>query len=427
MNATNWQNRIVGHGTESPEQLLANEANWRVHPRAQQQALEGVLDEVGYVQAVIVNNRTSEAWELGKRNVPTMVDGHMRVETALSKGQTEIPVVYVDLEPSEEAKILATFDPISALATTDKEKLDELLREVETGSAGVAEMLSNLAEDVGLYFGEEPQVAEDPGAQVDKAAELLAKWKVERGQIWEIGNHRLMCGDSTDAGDVAALMDGGEPFIMVTDPPYGVEYDPEWRDIAGSSGKMDRRTHDRTSLGKVTKDDRADWEEVYSLFDGDVAYVWHGGKFAGLVASNLLSAGMDVRCQIVWRKQHFVVSRGHYHGQHEPCWYSVRKGHTAKWNGDRKQSTIWDISNVIENHTVHGTQKPVECMERPIRNHGDKDDDVYDPFTGSGTTLVAAERQGRRCYGMEIEPKYVAVTLQRLADMGLEPKLTESA
>lgn len=154
MNATNWQNRIVGHGTESPEQLLANEANWRVHPRAQQQALEGVLDEVGYVQAVIVNNRTSEAWELGKRNVPTMVDGHMRVETALSKGQTEIPVVYVDLEPSEEAKILATFDPISALATTDKEKLDELLREVETGSAGVAEMLSNLAEDVGLYLDE---------------------------------------------------------------------------------------------------------------------------------------------------------------------------------------------------------------------------------------------------------------------------------
>jgi DNA modification methylase len=117
---------------------------------------------------------------------------------------------------------------------------------------------------------------------------------------------------------------------------------------------------------------------------------------------------------VIWRKPRFIISRGHYHWQHEPCWYAVRKGGSAKWCGDRSQSTVWDIALKDGGEdTNHSTQKPVECMARPIRNHGGKDDDVYDPFLGSGTTIIAAEQLGRRCYGLELSPAYCDVIVAR--------------
>lgn len=140
-----FRNRIVGHGEESPDQLLANEKNWRIHPYTQQKSLTAVLEQVGYVQSVIVNKRLGKAWPTGQRGVETMVDGHMRVEVAISKGQPKVPVLYVDLDPSEEAKVLAAFDPISGMAGVDAAKLDELLRDVETGSEDLSKMLADLA------------------------------------------------------------------------------------------------------------------------------------------------------------------------------------------------------------------------------------------------------------------------------------------
>jgi len=277
---------------------------------------------------------------------------------------------------------------------------------------------------------EEPPA--DPGAQLDKAAELQEKWGVARGDLWIIESvatpgkfHRVMCGDSTSAEDVGRLMGGAEPMLMVTDPPYGVEYDAGWRkEIASAEDK-----HKYKALGDVSNDDRADWSGAWALAQCNVAYVWHSALQASIVERTLQEAGFYIRSQIVWRKSHFAMSRGHYHWQHEPCFYAVRKGATAHWIGGRKQTTIWDILPIHayvseEEHTGHGTQKPLECMERPIRNH---EGDVYDPFLGSGTTMVAAEQTGRICYGMEIEPKYVAVTLERMAGMGLEPQLTDTA
>jgi DNA modification methylase len=178
---------------------------------------------------------------------------------------------------------------------------------------------------------------------------------------------------------------------MVTDPPYGVDYDPEWRHGAGLS--------DSHSIGQVRNDDRVDWTAAYKLFPGDVAYVWHAGRFAGDLAQNLAAAGFGIRAQIIWRKPAFAISRGQYHWQHEPCWYAVRQGRTSKWVGDRSQSTVWDVSNRIDDRTEHSTQKPIECMARPVQNHGGREDAVYDPFLGSGTTLVACEQLGRRCSG----------------------------
>lgn len=403
----NWRNRIVGYDVVEADQLLANPANWRIHPKAQQDALTGVLDDVGWVQEIIVNKTTGH-----------VVDGHMRVEVAITRGES-VPVKYVELTEAEELLILATIDPISAMAATDAAQLESLLQSVNSDSAAVQAMLAKLAEDSGLDY--EPEVAEDAGAQIDKADELLQKWQVERGQLWVIpsksgrGEHRLLCGDSTNADDVARVMAGERATLMVTDPPYGVEYDADWRNDAFGDGNR--------ATGKVTNDDTPSWDIVWELAQTDIAYCWHAGLHASSVESGLKLAGYEIRAQIIWSKPHFVVGRGHYSTRHEPCWYAVRKGHQANWIGADNEQTIWDIKLDERAQGGHSTQKPLECMARPIRNHTAPI--VYDPFLGSGTTLVACEQTGRLGRGLELEPKYCAVILQRLTDMGLTPKLAE--
>ena len=244
-----------------------------------------------------------------------------------------------------------------------------------------------------------------PDLQDDEVPELPEVAVTKPGDLWVLGDHRLLCGDSTDPANVARLLGDAKPFLMVTDPPYGVDYDPEWRKETG--------LNQGGAMGKVRNDDRVDWTEAYQLFPGDVAYVWHAGRFAGELAADLDDADFEIRAQIIWRKPAFAISRGHYHWQHEPCWYAVRTGRTSKWVGDRSQSTVWDVSNKIADRTEHGTQKPIECMARPIQNHGGKADAVYDPFLGSGTTLMACEQLGRRCFGLELDPRYCDVIVAR--------------
>jgi DNA modification methylase len=266
-----------------------------------------------------------------------------------------------------------------------------------------------------------PRDGDDDFTGIDRAEELQKKWGTELGQVWVVGPHRIMCGDATNAEDVARLLDGAKPLLCVTDPPYGVEYDPAWRNKLAKNGQLG---YGARRVGRVPNDDRIDWREAWALVPSDVLFVWHAGIYAGTVQIGIEAEGFVIRSQIIWAKPHFVISRGNYHCQHEPCWYAVRKGATAHWVGDRKQTTVWEIKLDRNAEGGHSTQKPVECMERPMRNH---EGDVYDPFLGSGTTAVAADRQGRRCYGLDISPAYVAVTLERLAAMGYEPKLETSA
>jgi DNA modification methylase len=222
----------------------------------------------------------------------------------------------------------------------------------------------------------------------------------------------LLCGDATSDDDVTRLLNGAVPGLMTTDPPYGVNYDPAWR----------HRVHptERTSVGGVLNDHRADWTAAWHLFRGAVAYVWHAGLHAGSVATGLEAAGFKIRSQIIWNKQHFALSRGDYHWAHEPAWYAVRgRGH---WCGDRRQTTVWDVpnlnpiggtagpDNVV---TGHGTQKPVRLFEIPILNHSAIGDAVYDPFVGSGTTLIAAEKLGRICLAMDLDPRYIQAVVDR--------------
>jgi DNA modification methylase len=375
--------------------LTPNPKNWRTHPKAQADALRGILAEVGYADALL-------ARELPDGSL-ILVDGHLRAETTPDQ---EVPVLVLDIDEAEADKLLLSLDPLAALAETNAVALDALLREVDTGSEGLQQMYADMAEAAELYQDDAKEIVEDevPEPPVDPIT--------KPGDLWILGEHRLLCGDSTKAEDVARLLGDRKPFIMVTDPPYGVEYDPEWRQDAADKGLIG---FSPGRMGVVVNDERADWEEAYKLFPGHVAYVWHAGVKAGVVVSNLQAADFSIRSQVMWAKSSFAISRGHYHWQHEPCWYAVRPGGSAKWCGDRSQSTRWDISSAVDrnDNTNHGTQKPVECMARPIRNHGDNGDEVYDPFLGSGTTLIAAEQLGRKCYGMEISPAYCDVIVKR--------------
>ena len=232
------------------------------------------------------------------------------------------------------------------------------------------------------------------------------------GDLWICGAHRVLCGDATSDTAVERLIGSVKPLLMVTDPPYGVQYDPNWRERAGLGRQ--RQT------GIVQNDDQVEWSAAYRLFTGDVAYVWHAGVHAAEVARGLEAAGFSIRSQIIWAKQHFALSRGDYHWQHEPCWYAVRRGKASNWCGDRTQSTVWQVANLNpiggsteEPITGHGTQKPLELMRRPILNNSVRGDVVYDPFLGSGTTLIAAETTDRICYGLDIDPAYVDVIIRR--------------
>lgn len=235
------------------------------------------------------------------------------------------------------------------------------------------------------------------------------------GDIYELNQHRLVCGDSTNPEDVAKCLNGNEPILMVTDPPYGVEYDPKWRnDVKGAHKPI-------KAAGKVQNDDRVNWSLSWHLFPGSVAYIWCASWFLPEVAKSLDECEYERKSLIIWVKQHFALSRGDYHWQHEPCWYAVKKGHSHNWQGSRKESTIWEISNLNcfgksqdeDVRTAHSTQKPLECMDRPIRNNTAQGEGVYDPFLGSGTTLIAAEQLSRICYGIEISPAYCDIIVNR--------------
>lgn len=236
----------------------------------------------------------------------------------------------------------------------------------------------------------------------------------KRGDVFELGRHRLACGDARDPAIARLALGAFVPRLMITDPPYGVNYDPAWRDDPRLHPFVGER---RAALatGKVLNDDRADWREAWRWFPGDVAYVWHSSLYGAIVEASLADAGFRTRSQIIWDKGRLIISRGHYHWRHEPCWYAVRKGATAGWTGDRKQTTVWTIPH-RRSETGHAAQKPILCMERPMLNHGRPGDAVYDPFVGSGTTIMAAEGLDRIACAVELDSTYCAMTVERWAN-----------
>lgn len=247
-------------------------------------------------------------------------------------------------------------------------------------------------------------------AEADEEVDPPAAPVTLAGDVWLLGRHRIICGDSTNKETVDRVLAGAKPHLMVTDPPYGVEYDPDWRNRAD---RADGRSPNGRAVGTVSNDDRSDWREAWELFPGGVAYCWHAGLHASNTQLAFEACGFELRSQIIWAKSQFAISRGHYHVQHEPCFYLVRKGQNGHWNGDRTQSTLWEIDKPRKNETGHSTQKPVECMRRPIENNSKPGDMVYEPFSGSGTTIIACEMTGRACLAIELNTAYVDVAVTR--------------
>jgi DNA modification methylase len=360
----------------------------------------GSLAEFGWRQPIVVDEQM------------VVVAGHTRLLAARQLGMDRVPVHVASGLSPEQIKAYRIADNRSA----QEAEWDDDLLALEIGDLMGADYdLSQTAFDEG-------EIARLLAANADRDNEDNAPDLEERvisspGEVWRLGKHRLMCGDATSAEDVARLLDGVEPHLMVTDPPYGVEYDPSWRAEAGVNKNKEK-------MGKVNNDARADWGEAWSLFPGDVCYVWHAGINAAVVHESLAASDFAIRSQIIWVKDRFALSRGHYHWQHEPCWYAVRK--QANWHGDRSQTTVWHIPAREDGGHGHGTQKPVECMRRPMLNNSSPGQAVYDPFVGSGTTLIAAQTEARSCLAMEIDPAYVDVTIRRWQQFTNERAIRES-
>jgi DNA modification methylase len=384
--------------------LQPDQENARKHNPRNVGMISEALQEVGAARSIVID-------EDGR-----VLAGNATIDAAGQEGIEKIRVIDADGDEiiavrrsnltKRQKTRLALYDNQTAdLAEWDDDILKKMFEKDE-------KIFDKIFRDNELHDFGINQESVDAEPQIDRAAELQKIWGTKTGQLWYVGTHRLLCGDSTKREDVERVMEGEKAGMMVTDPPYGVEYDPTWRIEAAEKGIIGFGTKRQ---GKVENDDRIDWTETYNLFGGDVVYVWHASLMGLEVAKNLLDAGFILRSQIIWAKDSFSISRGHYHWQHESCFYAYRKGETGHWIGDHSQSTLWKINkNDGSDQETHGTQKPLECMARPIRNHDFEI--IYDPFLGSGTTMVACQNLGRKCRAIEISPNYCAVVLQRMKD-----------
>ena len=380
------------------ERLIPYADNARLHSEADIDKLADSLRRWGWTNPALVDENG------------VLICGHGRIRAAAKLGLPSIPVMVARGWSEEEKRAYRLAD--NQLAT--RGSWDPVLLGKELHEIGSSDF------DLGLIGFEPDQLARilasfgSVGLTDPDSIPAVPEQPVTRpGDIWLLGEHRIGCGDSTSAADVTPVLAGSEPYLMVTDPPYGVAYDPSWRARRHlSRGKL--------AQGKVLNDDRADWRQAYALFPGDTAYVWFGALHGDVATAGLAACSFQLRAQIVWVKQHFTLSRGDYHWKHEVCWYAVRDGKTSHWQGDRTQTTVWEIANnnpfgnrEREESWEHATQKPVECMRRPIINNSRPGEAIYDPFLGSGSTLIAAEMTSRVCYGLELNPAYVDVIVRR--------------
>jgi DNA modification methylase len=424
----NIRDRIVRLDRVPASKIAPSPHNWRVHPPEQANALRGVLDDIGFAGAVLARQRKDGTLEA--------IDGHLRLETM---GAAEVPVLVTDLTEGEAKTVLATYDPLGAMATANAAKLDELLREVQTDSEAVAGMLADLAAGAGCEWAQP-----EPGAggdEFDATPEASGPTRTQAGELWVIGGvHRLLVGDCTVAENVERLMGGEKALLCNTDPPYGVKLDLTANHEASNAAKGITKTY--RDFGAI-ENDELNGEELQAFLEGYIRaavphladnaahYMWHpmltqGTFFAAAAAA--AAADILIHRQIVWVKPHFIFGRGDYHWQHELCFYGWRKGYRPEFYGERNQSTTWLLAEgggAIRKDQGHPTQKPVELFTRPINNHTKPDELVYEPFAGSGSQFIAAHRLGRRCYGFEIEPRYADVILKRAEAEGLTCELAD--
>ena len=417
------------------DQLRPDPANPRRISEDELDALERSLRQFGFVQPVLARSEDR-----------LVIGGHQRLVAARRLGLTSVPVTWLDVTV-EQARLLGlALNKISG--SWDEQLLARLLADLGATPEVDLTLSGFGGDEIGdllrsLEVREKREHVES--FDLDEALEEARRApRTKLGDLWVLGDHRLLCGDATNAEDVARLLDGAEPKLLTTDPPYGVSYDASWRDgvynalgpaektymrVSGQPNADDatgapagarRRTrgHRNTTL---SGDTRVDWSEAFALVPSlQVGYVWHAGVHADEVAAGLKAIGFEIVSQVIWDKGLFAMGRSWYHWSHEPCWVVRKAGAKASFRGSRDQATIWRVPSPkmimggsAEPRLDHPTQKPLVLFETPIRNHLRAGDPFYEPFAGSGTALIAAERTGTRCYAMEIDPIYVEVALAR--------------
>ena len=383
--------------------LIPYARNARTHSDEQVAQIAASIREFGFINPVVIDGTSG------------IVAGHGRVLAARKLGMAEVPTIEVaHLTPAQRRAYILADNKLALNAGWDSDLLKVELTDLG-GDGFDLSVIGFSSDELAALLADKTEGLTDPDSVPDVPVDPVSRL----GDVWVMGRHRIICGDSTSADDVGKCLGAVRPHLMVTDPPYGVDYDPEWRERAGVSTAT-------AAKGKVLNDDRADWREAWALFPGDVAYVWHGDKQLVSIAEQLTQAKFDLRNLIVWGKSALVIGRGNYHSQHETCWYAVRTKATGHWSGDRKQTTLWQIPKPQKSETGHSTQKPVECMKRPIENNSSPGQAVYEPFSGSGTTIIAGEMTGRSVYAIELHPPYVDVAVNRWQEFTGEAAILEA-
>jgi DNA modification methylase len=367
--------------------------NARLHSQANVAKLVASIREFGWTTPILLDEGGA------------VLAGHGRLLAAQALSMAQVPALRLSGLSSAQKRAYRLADNRLTLDSDwDLDALKLELSEIELDLALTGFDPKELDDMLGRNG---PQEGEDQTPPLEQVAVS------QLGEIWALGAHRLICADACNATEVARLLAGVTPSVMVTDPPYGVEYDPKWRE-ATPFGVKRTQYMSQGSDG----DSKSDWSDAFAIVVAPVAYVWHACMHSREIEIGLERIGFELRAQLIWVKEHAAISRGHYSYQHEPCWYAVQKGKTANWKGDAYESTVIHAKMVKTNSgedfvSDHGCQKPVELMRRPIVNHTSSGQAVYDPFMGSGTTIIAAETTQRVAYGCEINPLYVDMAIRR--------------
>tara|TARA_Y100000310_G_scaffold187732_1_gene187753 strand:+ start:1261 stop:2478 length:1218 start_codon:yes stop_codon:yes gene_type:complete len=402
------RDRITDFRRVPASQLIPNPLNWRRHPAAQQDALKGVLEGIGFADAVIARE-TPVGLEL--------IDGHLRADVM---GDDEVPVLVVDLNADEALQLLLTLDPLAMMAEKDDDAVAALLAQVSFEDEAVLSMLESL--DMAPPPPPKP-VVDDPGPQLDIVGELAARWETALGQLWQIGPHRLLCADITDPATLQRLCGDTVATMAWSDPPYGVDYGQHANEKWGKHAPI---TNDALPPLKLAEF----WQKAYTNLakhvSGDLYIASPSGPLLRLLDNTIEETPWERHQWLTWVKDRLVLGRSNYHYRHEQIWYGWLKKSKSSWAGGRNKDSVMEVPRPSRSDE-HPTMKPVELVAQMLNNSCARGDVVIDPFIGSGTTMVAAEQLERVCYATEIEPGYVAVTLERLAGMGLEPKLVDDA
>lgn len=382
------------------DRLRPDPANPRRISDAELEALTRSIGEFGFVQPVIA-----------RREDGTVIGGHQRLLAARKLGWKTVPVVYVDL-PLEQARLLnLALNKISG--SFDEELLARLLADLKpvddldlTLSGFSEDELDKLLKKLDARDKREKIEDFDLDAALEEATR---EPRTKPGDLWRLGDHRLLCGDAEGATEIGRLLGAARPAMAFTDPPYNVDL--------GNHGGQQRGQRKRTIANDAMPPEQ--WESFCRAWarnlldhvDGAV-YVCMSTKEWPLVSRVLAEAGGHWSDTIIWAKDRFVLGRADYQRQYEPIWYGWREGAKRHWCGDRDQGDLWRIERPSRSE-AHPTMKPLALVERAIENSSQPGDPVLDPFLGSGTTLIACERTGRACYGMEVAPVYCDVAVAR--------------